>query len=68
MKEIRGTATDKYIAQYKYRNCVYFLNAETGKIQKICDIEAARDLPPDVRNYFDSVSRMLNESLGRQEE
>jgi hypothetical protein len=56
---------EKYIAQYKYEgdNCVYFLNAETGKIQKICDIESPKELPAEVLRYFGRISKALGEQL-----
>jgi hypothetical protein len=58
---------EKYIAQYESKadNCVYFLNADTGKIQKICDIQATKDIPEDVVEYFTRVAKAFNAVIPR---
>jgi hypothetical protein len=59
---------DKYVALYKYAGdgCVYFLNTENGKLQKICDVNAQSDLPKEVLEYFTAVSDALNTQLGKE--
>ena len=56
---------EKYAAQYKYDgdDCIYFLNAETGRIQKICEIENKSEIPAEVIRYFGKISRALAEQL-----
>jgi hypothetical protein len=56
---------DEYIARYKYAGdgCVYFLNAETRKIQKICDVTRPEDIPEEVYEYFNDISQMLGDAI-----
>jgi hypothetical protein len=52
---------EKYIAQYKAQdNCMYFLNAETGRIQKICDVEVKDELPAEVLAHFRKIADAVN--------
>jgi hypothetical protein len=55
---------DKFLGNFKSADgCVYYLNIETGKIQKICDINETAELPKDAADYFKKISGMLTERL-----
>jgi hypothetical protein len=54
----------KYVARYDSKDgSVYFLNAETGKIQRICDIKSPDDLPSGERLYFRGILKAIGEQL-----
>jgi hypothetical protein len=44
--------------------CVYVFNLDTGKAQKICDIEAPKDFPSDVKEKIALLQKMVTRREG----
>jgi hypothetical protein len=57
---------DKFLGNFKSADgCVYYLNIETGKIQRICDINETTELPQDAADYFKKIAVMFADLLNK---
>jgi hypothetical protein len=56
---------DKYIAPVKYGNCIYYLDVESNKVIKICDVTGNEDLPQEVREVYANLGNVFKDVVSK---